>query len=362
MGHGTFVLAVLGDSPSVLSELLWWMAAVDRCPLAGIEVWTTRRGAARLRDLVASEGWSGLQRCTGPLPEPSFDADPSGRYGFRVHVFGEHAALEDVRSERESAIVSATLHDRVRALRAELPAEIVLLGSLAGGRKTVSAALHTAFCLQGGPTDRLVHVLQDEGLERWLREQGRQREYAFPTDGWAAQSTIPTDQQVIVYDVPFPRLRLLVPRRLSDALERLSWTEVWPVLAANMGRHVRAVLRRVGDNRWRYEISDAQTGTLLFETGLGQRAGAVVAAMASVEPGASAADVAEWLDRARVGWTVPAGRGTDDELRAQAVRSAATAARRVLEPAIPIGLERFVPPLHTFVMAGIELDTDSWRP
>lgn len=360
--QGMYVLSTIGESPSILTELLWWLCTVERRPVAGIEVWATGRGARRVRALATGAAWRALQDRTGPLPALQPDgAAAEGGYGFRIHMFAHRGrVLHDVRSEGESASVSATLHDRVRELRSSLPDRIPILGCLAGGRKTVSAALHTAFCLQAGASDRLVHAVIDATLEAALRDGGRLDAYAFPDEEWAELSHVPVSDQVTVYDVPFPRMRFLVPRRLSEVLETLPWDEVWPTLDANMGRHARGMLFRRGVQTWLYEVRDEDSGRVLYTTRLSRRAGAALAAMACSAEGATAADITAWLDANEVGWAPPTSTGNDELTRARAVRSAATALRKELED-IPVGLERLGPPATGFSISGVHVSC-AWPP
>lgn len=357
MPRAAYVMSVLGESPAVLSELLWWLAVRERTPIAGIEVWATGRGARRLRELVASEAWRALEDRTGVLPPLASDAaQTSAAYGFRIHTFASDGnVLDDVRSEAESNAVSAQLHDRVRDLRADLPDDTQLVGSLAGGRKTVSASLQTAFSLQAGPRDRLVHVLLHADLEAALRREGLLTAFCSPGARWAELSGVPVDDQVLVYDVPFPRIRHLVPRRLSAALEHMPWEEVWPALDANMGLDATARLIRTAKLRWRFEIIHPATGEGIYETKLVARPGAVLAAMASVGEGATASDVVAWLDANEVGWAPPSGNGHDAETRQGALRSAVSNLRSAFAD-LPIGLERFGPPPQGFSVAGVEVD------
>ena len=351
-----YVLSTIGASPSVLTELLWWLSARQGRPIAGIEAWATGEGAEQLRQLVATPEWSALKKHTGPLPDPQPEgAEPDTSYGFRIHCFAHDGeVLNDVRTRDEAAAVSATLHDRVRTLRAGLASHIELVGCLAGGRKTVSAALQTAFCLQAGPTDRLVHALFDPTFEQALRDHGRRGDYAFPSETWAELTGIPVEDQSTLYEVPFPRLRYLVPRRLSDAIQRLPWHDVWPALDANMGRHARAVLRRKSPRAWIYEVVDTDTALVLYETELKGRKGAMLAAMAGTPDEVSARGLVAWLDQHEVGWAPTRGRGADEESREAAIRSAATAVRKHLDD-IPVGLERFVPEESGFSLPDVEL-------
>lgn len=349
MSRSAYIIAVLGESPSVLSELLWWLCVEEHRPIAGMEVWATGSGAGHLAELIASPAWAELERATGPLPgqEPA-GTEPGSHYGFRIHTLDEDGrTLDDVRTQGESSAVSATLHDRVRTLRRTLPPSIDIIGSLAGGRKTVSAALQTAFCLQAGPTDRLVHVLLEPTFEYALRQRNRLREFCMPSDHWAWECGVPVDEQIIVYDVPFPRIRHLVPRRLSAALDTLDWKDVWPVLESNMAMKPEARLFREDEERWRFEIVDTRDESHVWSTDLHGRLGAVMAAMASLDDGAKAADVADWIDANNVGWMVPAGPGDNAESRTGTIRNAASKLRDAFET-LPVGLEDFAPPPRGF--------------
>lgn len=361
MARAAYVFSVVGESPAVLSELLWWLCTQERAPIAGIEVWATGRGAERLRRLVASEKWGRLCAQTGPLPEiQPVGALPCGAFGFRIHRFvcGDQV-LDDVRGEEESAAVAASLHDRVRSLRAELPDHITLVGSLAGGRKTVSASLQTAFCLQAGPRDRLVHVLLHPTLERVLREGGQLSEFCAPAQVWTALSGVAVDEQVLVYDVPFPRIRHLLPGRLATALDELGWDEVWPALEANMGVDATARLVRTARERWRFQVVHAGTERVLYDKALKARLGGLLAAMASTGEGPRASDLVDWLDAHEVGWRPSQARGNSRETRERLVRSAVSALRDKLSD-LPIGLERFGPPAQGFAMPHVRarLDVD----
>ena len=81
-----------------------------------------------------------------------------------------------------------------------------------------------------------MHVVFDGRVEAALRGAGELGAYAVPEARWEALSGVAVEDQIVVYDVPFPRLRYLVPRRLSEVLETKPWAEVWPLLDANMGR------------------------------------------------------------------------------------------------------------------------------
>lgn len=361
MTTGFYVLAVLGESPSVLTELLWWARVHEHQPLAGVEVWTTQSGARLLLDLTEGPGWSTLIDQIGPLRDIEADnPKPRSGFGFRLHVFEDPAGeqLTDVRSPAESAVVVATLHDRLRDLRSELDDTIPILGSLAGGRKTASAALQTAFSMQARPGDRLVHVLLDAQLEAWLREHGELQRYLCPSTAWEQRSGVPCSDQVVVYDVHFPRLRYLVNPELSAVLDR-RWDSIWPTLEANLGRNTTALLERTFTG-WRYTIQDRSSGVLVARVDLTDRLGAILVAMAETPEDATAVDLVEWLDTHDAGWR-PTGPKRPARDRVPAIRQARHHLRKKLA-GIPKGLERFIPPKTSFDMHGIEVDWELDQP
>lgn len=314
----------------------------------GIEVWTTTLGAERLETLLQGDAWEALELATSPLPKPV------------IHVFElDGRRLEDVTSAEEATCANATLHDRLQALRTELPPTIELLGCLAGGRKTISAALQTAFSLQAGANARLVHAIIDRRLEAHLRQTRTFQHYAFPTLQWEQASGVPVDEQIVVHEVPFPRVRLLAHGELREHLASSGWHEVWATLEANRHRTVAGTLRPEG-GKWRLVLADSETDQVLVDEPLAARRGAVLAAMASGTPTTSARDVLDWLDaHPKAGWTPPDGRGSDMETRLRAVTNAKSKLSSELRRLLPAGLERFSPDSGTYFVPDVTVEFSS---
>lgn len=350
-----YILLVLGHSPAVLTELLWRLVGVERNSIAGIEIWTTRSGERRLQEVFDGPGWNALQDATGPLPplEPAGTA-PSDDHGTRVHVFtGADGPLDDVRTEEEALEVNATLHDRLRSLRASLPPKITIVGSMAGGRKTLSAALQTAFSMQADRGDRLVHVLLHSTLERYLQELTPEERgmYLFPTDDWAERSGVPTTEQVEVYDIPFPRLRALANPSLAKLLTERDWKDLWPELERNTGRRVTARLERDGI-RWRYILRREGAQPCTFS--LPPRAGSLLAAIVVSEDN-TAQGLIDWLDERqkipKAYWTPKEPKKADDfESRPGAIRTGVRDLRKRLAD-LPPGLEQFSPAMNDYTIS-----------
>lgn len=291
MSNRYYVIATLGSSPAVLTELLWVLCAQEDASIVGVEVWTTggpgaseRSGQAQLGKFAMSGGFGDLIRALPGAALPDFswpvpatealDAAASGRRPYSIHIFARASEagatsdfVEDVRDGRDARFIEVQLLERVRRLKAELPEDVQLLGSLAGGRKTMSSSLQNAFLLLAGPEDRLVHVLLNRAIE--LSEEPNWRTFTVPDPKWG----LPLDEQVEVYDVPFPRLAPLMQRSpIGRPGHDLDFSTILKALDALARGDLRARLSRVDDNRWAYTISSV-TGGPLTRIGLTHRQG-----------------------------------------------------------------------------------------
>lgn len=148
------LISVLGTSPPIVTETLYALTQQEGLDIHEVHVWTTATGRdvadAALRGSLDEGRFYRLYRDFGMdslLPD------------FSIHVFRDRDGkeLEDIRSKEDNA---AMLDQLVRFVRdkADNPRNR-LLCSLAGGRKTMSAALAFALQLHGHPGDRLFHVL-----------------------------------------------------------------------------------------------------------------------------------------------------------------------------------------------------------
>lgn len=289
MSQPVYVFALMGTAPAVVTELCWHLVTVQRKQIVGLEIWTTGpdddpglSGAKSLRLALDNGAWESLRgtlsaAARAALPHmPSFDAlreapPPSreelahasaGDLGTRFALFTDAGGtpLRDVRDPLDADLVQATLHDRVRELRLGLPSKVDLVASLAGGRKTMSAALSTAFELQARPQDRLVHVLVHEELEPLVAQGG-------PPWWWcphpitdeevervgrravAVRELGMIDDPVMVFDQPRVQIRELLRgdlRNPIDVLDHRPFIEVMDVLSPGGLAMTHAVLRRRG--------------------------------------------------------------------------------------------------------------------
>jgi len=208
------LFAVLGMSPSVLTETVWALAGErDKRLPDRVVVLTTSEGRKKLaRDLFDSgRGPGGWERLRKALKARGLDS--AGRLQFgpaadHVRLFPAPSGAGDLADIATSADNLAAADFILRELRAftENP-DTTVLASIAGGRKTMSALLMSCMSLLGREQDRVLHVLVNPPYDTPLDPP-----FLFPErgvrhatrDGKALRSN---DARIELIDVPFVRMR-----------------------------------------------------------------------------------------------------------------------------------------------------------
>lgn len=240
MSQPVFVIALLGMSPAVVTELLWHLVKVEERRVVGLEIWTTssaiRPAGSRMLNTLAAldrtlrEQLGSLAEHLPPLPanlEPAVSRPELPGPVARVVRFcdADDVGLTDVDDDASATRVAEQLERRVGELTRSL-GEVELVGSLAGGRKTMSAALQTAFALHARPLDRLLHVLLHPDLE----SKGPPLLSSFACPVAAIDGIAPADQ-LSVHEVAFPWLQWLCPD-LADRLAHMPYERLCRMLRA----------------------------------------------------------------------------------------------------------------------------------
>ena len=313
------LLALSGLAPQVVTETAWSLARQHHPPLVpqSVEVIATGVGEAVGRALLLGEFT--YDPVTGqPVPHGADRWTP-----FCDEVFGQPVALR-FHTPRASGqplpdVTGVEADRRFADLCYRLVAEHTrrdtppLVGSLAGGRKTMGAHLMAAFAVLARPQDRLVHVIVHPATAE--RDPG----FFYPRPD--------SDVRVHRVDVPFPRLRAVLEegplraalhastdlRSLLDAVQPFLDAEQRPdaldlslrnghaILAASLGGETLASVR----------LTPAEAATLLVVSDALASAHSRVRLDALVENPAAEAQRAAVLDAcARFEplrpWTVPA--------------------------------------------------------
>ena len=232
-GPEIVLLAVTGMSPAVLTETIWALAhpAEESGEAAIIPhriiVLTTTLGRREIENslfhpLPRFGGLSAWDALRAALAAAGHELDGRLRFGTTaddVRVFiaadratGRTAELDDIRTVADNEAAATFMLDQVRGLVED--SDKTVIGSIAGGRKTMGALLFACFSLLGRDRDRLTHVLVGEPFDQL-------RDFYFPAqpggglahrDGSVRQ---PKDAAILLADVPFVPLRYLFRRELG---------------------------------------------------------------------------------------------------------------------------------------------------
>jgi CRISPR-associated protein (TIGR02584 family) len=216
------LLCVTGMSPQIVTETVYALTTrpEDAWVPDEVHLITTAKGArnAELRLLSDDPGWFHRLRRDYALPDIAFDAG-------RIHVIEgrDGAKLEDIRNDADNHAAADAIAALVRELTAD--AETELHASIAGGRKTMGYLLGAALGLYARPQDRLSHVLVTPQFES-------HPEFFYPTPyarvinalDRGADALDCRDAQVWLGDIPFVRLRELLPADLNQ--RALSYAEL----------------------------------------------------------------------------------------------------------------------------------------
>jgi CRISPR-associated protein (TIGR02584 family) len=180
------LLALLGERPQVLTLLLWSLVDKrDEYPKRVI-VLTTAHGERNLRakllgDKSYREEISNIGNRWDPFCRQVLGHDPfEPDKDIEVPTDLEGNKIEDIEDEGDGRLFAGWCYDLVRSLTQET--EGPLYGLIAGGRKTMTSDITTAFSLYGLRDHKLFHVIPSKDLERNSRFFG-------PVPTWATMST-----------------------------------------------------------------------------------------------------------------------------------------------------------------------------
>lgn len=228
------LVAVTGMSPAILTETLWALAHRPEPVIpTRIVAITTAQGRQRLATLFQptpslkdQSPWDALRSA---LTRQGHDITGRLRFGITgedVSVItdidpgsGATHELADIRSEGDHRAAADTILERVRSLASN--PDVHLVGSIAGGRKTMGALLYAAFTLAARETDHLTHVLINEPFESltgfWFPTQP-----GGPLVARDGSQHDPALAQVELADLSFVPLRNLFQRELGRGVGSFS--------------------------------------------------------------------------------------------------------------------------------------------
>ena len=207
------LLIAAGKSPQVITETLFELHRTKGWKPAAVHVVTTELGRAYGEALLLGKNRTDPSRGTaignGDARWPEFCEEVLDRHPdnidlqFHVPEVGG-SELPDIRQQGDDSQYADLCYRLVEKQTRE--DQFPLIGSIAGGRKTMSAHLMTAFSVYARPDDYLTHILlTDPSLEH-------DPSFFYPESG-------PQYSQLLdLVEVEFPRLRTLLE---SDLIENL---------------------------------------------------------------------------------------------------------------------------------------------
>ncbi|MCX7753171.1 MAG: CRISPR-associated ring nuclease Csm6 [Blastocatellia bacterium] len=237
-GHPTrhIFVAVLGQTPQVVTETLYALMVERRIPISEVFVITTSVGAERARrDLLDPQHGQFFAFCREYNFDPraiGFDEDhiltitrtPQPRAIRRSEGAQRKSdqrpvvELDDIRTVQDNRSLAEQLLGIIRQLTED--PQTVVHGSIAGGRKTMSAYMLLAFTLYGREQDRLYHVLVPPPFEnnpQFFFPPRRERLIGIGV----GQVASTRDARIELAEIPFVRLRpwLLKEKKLQKTVE-----------------------------------------------------------------------------------------------------------------------------------------------
>lgn len=217
--HKTVLISLVGTTPAVLTETVWALAIQEE-PLVPdrIIALTSAPGSALLRKQLFEDGhWERMKKALQERGTPLEGKLRFGNTGDSIRVFPSRCGereLDDVRSEEDNEAVADFFMELIRGFTSDDTTDLIV--SIAGGRKTTSALLHSVMTLLGRAQDRINHILIDDP---WITQQG----FLYPgcsgefIDSKTGQPLSSRDAELLLVDVPFVPLRYLFKQDLQAA-------------------------------------------------------------------------------------------------------------------------------------------------
>lgn len=166
-----FLYAITGLSPAVLTETIWCLA-MQKIPVFPdrLIVFTTQTGKEKLTELV-NEHWKNMinaikkKNIEIPYHMENWQSGWINVFEYRDKSGARHN-LDDVRTQSDNLEIAEYMFRQIKNDISDEFERPTIYASIAGGRKTMGAMLHSIVSLVGKEDDKIFHILTDKDPPR----------------------------------------------------------------------------------------------------------------------------------------------------------------------------------------------------
>ena len=210
------LITVLGTSPAVLTETVWGLYT-EKPELVPdeVKVYTTVKGWETFNRRVLSQQ-------DGPSVWEDLQAKVGKEIVLRKHIFEDNKGgdLKDIVTCEDQELVADQLLKGIREYKNPKQEHYRLVGSVAGGRKSMSALMYAAMSLGADADDIVTHVLVDDAVlpfqDFYFSGQEKQHLETISRGGEALTLTA-AEVKIDLAELPFVPLATLVKNSDFDS-------------------------------------------------------------------------------------------------------------------------------------------------
>ena len=200
------LVAGMGMTPAVLTETVWALAHQTAAVVPDeIVVITTSTGKRNLQDnVMKSDVWA--QMCED-LRKEKIDVAGKlilGTTSFQVIPDAQGDEIDDLRTGEDNLRAADTMLKTLRQYTDS--SDTIVLASIAGGRKTMSALLLSCMSLVGRPEDKVYHVLTAPEFDGPMEPPFFYPEKGVTYKNGKGKSCKGSDDVIELFEVPFVRM------------------------------------------------------------------------------------------------------------------------------------------------------------
>ncbi|MBO6102403.1 MAG: TIGR02584 family CRISPR-associated protein [Opitutales bacterium] len=237
-----YLYAVLGLSPAVLTETIWSLATRKKPVIPYcITIFTTNKGREALEEHLA-EHWDAMVNALKKKGVTQYI--PRLQTSRKIILSNGRDDLDDIRTQEDNLKMADQMLQKIRDDISDKKRPIVY-ASIAGGRKTMGAMLHSVMSLIGGGRDKIFHILTDKTPPK---------DSVYP---WQKKEPGKPFVELELAEVPFVPLAGMLKK---EDLGRLKFNEL-----------LRAMSESVAEKSYNFSLNAGESSLVITETSTGEK-------------------------------------------------------------------------------------------